>query len=97
MLTVPQPIDTIVMEGNSQLLKFEGVLCLPIGTRIHIDNNIGEGETVPLDSELFPNGRADAIVREIKLWGTQSPARALILDVQLREPGSEIWSVSELT
>jgi hypothetical protein len=96
MLTVPLPTETIVMDGgHRQLLKFEGILCLPIGTRIHIDNVL-EGAEVPLDGERFPNGHADAIVTGIRLWGTQSSARALILDVELREPGSTIWSVSEL-
>jgi hypothetical protein len=96
MLSIPLPTETIVMDENhTQLFKFEGPLCLPIGARIHIDNGVG-GDNVPLDDEKFPSGHADAIVTGLRIWGTQSPRRVLILDVEVKDPGSTIWDVSEL-
>jgi len=97
MLSVPLPLDTIVMdEGHTQLFKFEGLFFLPIGARIQIDNGVGDGTDVPLDAEKFPSGRADAIVTGIRLWGTQSSKRVLILDVEVRDVGSTIWDVLEI-
>ena len=98
MLNIPLPIETIVMdEGHTQLFMFDGLVCLPIGTRIQIDNGVGGDDTdVPLDAEKFPSGRADAIVTGIRLWGTQSPKRALILDVEIRDVGATIWDVMDV-
>ena len=86
---VPLPARTLVMEANPQrqLLWLDGLLVLPIGSRIHIDN-LGELD-VPLDVERFPHGRADAVVTGVRLWGTQSPMRCLVLLVELTDPGSE--------
>ncbi len=97
MLTIQPPTETIVFdESHTQLFKFEGLVCLPIGTRIHIDNGIEGVIDVPLDAEKFPRGRADAIVTGIRLWGTQSPNRVLILDVEVRNVGSTIWDVADI-
>jgi hypothetical protein len=82
-------------ENHTQLFKFEGLFCPPIGTRIHVDNGVG-GDDIPLDEVQFPNGHADAIVTGIRIWGTQSPARALILEVEMMDPGSTIWDVTEI-
>jgi len=97
MLSVPLPTETIVMdEGQTQLWKFEGLFCLPIGARMHIDNDVDNDRNVPLDIEKFSSGRADAIVTGIRVWGTQSSKRVLILDVEVRDVGSTIWDVSEI-
>lgn len=89
MLNVSLPTVTIVLDGNTALLKFEGVLCLPVGSRIQIDNIDSEAE-VPLDIERFPAGHADAVVMGIRVFGTQGgSASALILDVKLTDPGSQ--------
>ena len=97
MLSVPLPIDTIVMDqDHTQLFKFEGIFCLPIGARIQIDNGVGDGVDVPLNAEKFPSGRADAIVTGMRIWGTQSPKRALIVEVEVKDVGSTIWDAYEI-
>lgn len=59
----PLPRETLVMtnEPPRQILRFEGLLQLPIGSRINLDNVPGHPQ-VPLDRKRFPSGRADAIV-----------------------------------
>jgi hypothetical protein len=85
---VPLPTVTLVQEQDTQdqLIWFDGLLPLPIGSRINLDN-IGESPQVPLDPERFPSGRADAIVVNLRLWGTQSEHRCLVLEVELTEAG----------
>ena len=87
---VALPTETLVMESDPQhqLLWFDGLLPLPIGSRINLDNASG-GPQVPLDPGRFPTGRADAIVVGHRLWGTQSSSRVLVLTVELTEPGDE--------
>lgn len=90
------PRETLVMEeDDTQLLWIDGLLPLPIGTVINLDNISGHPQ-VPLDSERFPNGHADAVVTELHLWGTQGDERVLVLKVKLLAPGSPRameWSV----
>jgi hypothetical protein len=78
----------VIEEGGQQLLWFDGLLPLPVGSSINIDNIPG-GPQVALDPELFPTGRADAIVVELNLWGTQGDSRVLVLRVQLTDPGGQ--------
>ena len=58
--TLLTPQRTLVIEGNSQLLWFDGLLPLPWGSRIEINNLAGRDDHVPLDPERFPTGRCDA-------------------------------------
>jgi hypothetical protein len=64
-----------------------GLIATPIGTRINIDNRPDGARNVPIDSEQFPSGHADAIVTDVYLWGTQSPARIAVPKVDLVPPG----------
>ena len=72
-------------ENQHQLIWFSGLLLLPIGSRINIDNVSGF-PAVPLDPGRFPTGRADAVVVNVRLWGTQGPS-CLVLEVELTEAG----------
>jgi len=85
---LPLPTETLIQESGSdaQLLWLDGLLPLPIGSRINLDNLRGLPQ-VPLDSERFPNGRADAVVVGVRLWGTQGNGRVLVLEVELTEAG----------
>ena len=85
---LPLPTETLVQEAGSddQLLWLDGLLPLPMGSRINLDN-VGDLPRVPLDPERFPSGRADAVVVGVRVWGTQSPGRVLVLEVELNEPG----------
>lgn len=85
---IPLPTQTLVQEQGTddQLLWIDGLLPLPIGSRINLDN-LSDHPQVPLDVERFPRGRADAVVVNVRLWGTQSPARCLVLEVELTDPG----------
>ena len=87
---VPLPVETLLIADGVQLLWIDGLMPLPIGTRINLDNIPGHPQ-VPLDPEQFPNGRADAIVIGINLWGTQGAGRTLVLNVELVEPGAGIF------
>jgi hypothetical protein len=84
---IPLPTETLVVESHGgQIMWLEGLLPLPIGSRIHIDN-VDPLVRVPLDVERFPRGRADAVVVAVRIWGTQSRFRCLVLEVELTEPG----------
>lgn len=89
---VPLPSGTLLMTRNpqQQLLWIDGLLPLPVGTRIQLDNIPGYPQ-VELDPNRFPGGRADAIVVGMSLWGTQSPLRTLLLYVELELPGEGVW------
>jgi hypothetical protein len=54
---LPAPTETLVTEdgGEHHLLWFDGLVPLPVGSRIEINNNAG-GPKVPLDPERFPGG-----------------------------------------
>lgn len=86
----PLPRETLVMtnEPPRQILRFEGLLQLPIGSRINLDNVPGHPQ-VPLDRKRFPSGRADAIVVGHRLWGTVAESRCLVLLVELTDRGDE--------
>jgi hypothetical protein len=86
----PLPRQTLVMtkEPQQQILRFEGLLQLPIGSRISLDNVPGRPQ-LPLDRERFPTGRADAIVVGHRLWGTVAESRCLVLIVELTDRGDE--------
>ena len=88
---IPLPTQTVVTEpdGAGHLLWFEGLLPLPVGARINLDNVDGLPQ-VPLDPERFPSGHADAVVRGVKVWGTQGAGRCLVLEVELEAPGGEL-------
>jgi hypothetical protein len=93
----PLPTETLVREEDSDdpLLWFDGLLPLPIGSRINLDN-AGDLPRVPLDRERFPNGHADAVVVRVGVWGTQGAGRYLVLEVRLTEPGDEGgWMLSD--
>jgi hypothetical protein len=80
------PARTLVQEREGDImLSFDGLLVLPLGARINLDN-LPELPAVPLDPELFPNGHADAIVVGIYLRGTQGAEPALVLEVELAGP-----------
>jgi hypothetical protein len=83
------PTQTLVLrkEPQEQLLWFEGLLPLPIGSVINIDNIPGSPQ-VPLDQDEFPKGRADARVVGVHVWGIQGDSRLLVLEVELLRPGS---------
>jgi hypothetical protein len=87
---LPLPQETLVMTKESQelILSFDGLLQLPIGSRISLDNVPGLPQ-VPLDRERFPTGRADAIVVGHRLWGTVAKVRRLVLLVELTDRGDE--------
>ncbi len=88
---ISPPTRTLVLgvDGNqqTQLLWIEGLLPLPIGSVINLDNIPG-APVVPLDEERFPNGRADAEVIGVRLWGALSESRILVLEVRLCDPSS---------
>jgi hypothetical protein len=63
-------------------------LALPVGTVIQLDNVFVNPIEVPLDRQRFPNGRADATVTGLRLWGAQSSNPILILEVTLSHPGT---------
>jgi hypothetical protein len=79
---VALPTETLIMEGNDQILWIDGVLSLPIGARINLDNVAGLPQ-LPLAVERFPRGRADAVVTGVRLWGTMGAGRVLVLEVQI--------------
>ncbi len=83
---IPLPSETLVKEkGGGHVLWFDGLLVLPVGTRIHLDNRPGRPDQpqVPLDPERFPSGRASAIVVGVRISDTQSSNRCLVLDVEM--------------
>jgi hypothetical protein len=83
----PLPTETLVREvGGQPLLRLDGLLALPAGARINLDN-LADRPDVPLDRERFPGGSADAVVVNVLLWGTQGEDRRLVLEVELHEPG----------
>jgi hypothetical protein len=91
----PVPTVTLIMDvdGGGTLMQYQGWAPLPLGARIEITNGQGVlkvGPEVPLDSDRFPHGRADAVVVGIRLWGAQSPSACLVLDVKLVDPGVEV-------
>jgi hypothetical protein len=75
-------------EPQQLILRFEGLLQLPIGSRISLDNVRGRPQ-VPLDRKRFPSGSADAIVVGYRLWGTVAESRRLVLFVELTDRGEE--------
>jgi hypothetical protein len=82
------------IETQEQLIWFDGLLTVPIGTIIHIDNQSG-GPPIPLDPEQFPSGSADAKVVEVRIWATQTDESCLCLYVQLNAPGESDWDYGE--
>ena len=86
----PLPRRTVVMtkEPPQQILHFDGLLELPIGSRISLDNVPGRPQ-LPLDPKRFPTGHADAIVVGHRLWGTVAESRCLVLLVELTDRGDE--------
>jgi len=83
----PLQTQTLITEqGGGHLFYFDGLIPLPIGTRINLDNLEGESR-VPIDHERFPSGHADAIALNAFVWGTQSSNSCLVLEVELTEPG----------
>ena len=83
---IPLPSETLVKEKDGgHVLWFDGLLPLPVGTRIHLDNRPGRPDQpqVPLDPERFPSGRANAKVIGVRISDTQSSNRCLVLDVEL--------------
>jgi hypothetical protein len=86
----PLPAETIVdATTGERLCRFKGPLWLPLGSRIQFDNVPGFPQ-VHLDSERFPDGRADGIVTKVSLWGTQAPSRVVVLSVVLVLPGQAL-------
>jgi hypothetical protein len=81
------PGQTLVQErdGNN-LLSFDGLLVLPIGAQINLDNLPGLPQ-VPLDADRFPNGHADATVVAVRVFGTQGADPILVLEVELGGAG----------
>lgn len=71
-------------------------MSLPIGARIQLDD-VDEAKKIDFDWDQFPSGHADAIVTGIRIWGAQSMRPALVLEVEVKETGSDIWSVSNLS
>jgi hypothetical protein len=85
------PTETVVVDSKNDvpLMRFDGLLPLPIGTRINIDNGVTD-KTVPIDTTRFPNGRADAVVVSARVWGTQgNEPPLLVLYVNVTEVGNE--------
>ena len=92
---VGMPNRTLVQErGGRYLLSFEGLLILPIGARINIDNLPGLPQ-VQLDAERFERGHADAEVVGVRVWGTQGADPVLVLEVELRGPSGISASLSD--
>lgn len=93
----PLPTQTRVTEqGGGHLFDFDGLLPLPIGTRINLDNldNLDGEPQISLDPERFPTGHADAVVVNVRIWGTQDSSRLLVLEVELTEAGDTgTWMV----
>ncbi len=83
----PPSVTLVDDVHGGQLMRYEGLVPLPIGTRIEF-NNIGGVPSVSLDPERFPNGRADGIVVGLRVFGAQADSAALVLDVELVEPGA---------
>jgi hypothetical protein len=83
---VRMPVETLIQEQGTgdRLLWIEGLLPLPIGSRINLDHLPGD-RRVPLDPERFPTGRTDAVVANVSLWGPQSAIGCLVLEVELTE------------
>ncbi len=92
---LPLPMQTLVQEAaGRQLMWLDGLLPLPLGSRIELDNIEG-GPQVPLDPERFPTGQADAVVVGVRLSATQSAGRCLILEVDLRGGGPQDAAIEE--
>ncbi len=93
---VSLPTETLVIEqrtGN-QLLWLDGVLVLPLGARINLDN-VPAHQHVPLDSDRHRRGYLDAVVVGMYLWGTLGDNRCLVLEVELGPPGSDKAAIDE--
>lgn len=85
-LGVALPKETSVREfgTDNELLLIDGLLLLPIGAHINIDNN-NDYSKIPINAKDFPDGRADAVVVGTRLWGTTGRPQ-LILEVELKLP-----------
>jgi hypothetical protein len=89
------PSRTLVQEsGGGDLLTFEGLLILPIGARINLDNLPGVPH-VQLDAVRFESGHADAVVVGVRVWGTQGADPVLVLEVELSGPSGPSAPLSE--
>lgn len=73
----PAPTETLVLDAGShrQLLRIAGLLPLPIGARIEL----GSLTSPPV---------SDGVVTAVRLWGAESAAPLLVLEVMLTEPGA---------
>ena len=74
---MPVPTQTLVMDAGSgrQLLRIDGLVTLPVGSRIQL----GTITNPPV---------SDGIVTGVRLWGAAPPGRPLlVLDVMLAGPG----------
>jgi hypothetical protein len=82
--------------NQRQILWFDGLLALPIGSRINLDNTpaLGANLLVPLDPDRFSTGHADAVVVGVRVWGTQGSTPCLVLEVEITDPGgSSGWMI----
>ncbi|MDQ2726564.1 MAG: hypothetical protein M3Y91_01565 [Actinomycetota bacterium] len=86
----PLPTGTLVRVGEDHpLFWFDGLLPLPIGARIHLDNASGVAPRPSLPAEFSEVG-ADAVVVGVTITRLQEgEARFLALEVELHEPGWE--------
>ena len=89
-VTLPKtrmPVETLVQEQKSgdQLLWIEGLLPLPIGSRINPGNVPGH-TPLPTNPARTSLDGVDAIVVSVNLWGIQSAVGCLVLEVELTEP-----------
>jgi hypothetical protein len=77
----PMPTGTLLREEGLPLLWIDGLLPLPPGARLHLDNLPGGPEIV--DRHRFPSGHADAIVIAVEVFGAVSDESHLALAVEL--------------
>ena len=83
---VRMPVETLIQEKETgdHLLWIEGLLPLPIGFRINLDN-LPTHPHIPLDLERLPAGTTDAVVVSLRMGGTQNAVGCLVLEVELTE------------
>jgi len=86
----PLPKRTFVHERDGEpLMWLDGLLPLPVGTLIRLDDLPGVTHVV-LDPDRFPTGRADAVVVSVELAGIQGDDPSLVLVVDLEGSGEPL-------
>ena len=89
------PTETLIIEEEGEpLFWINGLLALPIGSRINLDNRGIEGAVlVPVDAERFQSQVVDAVVVGVEVRDTQHQSRFLALIVELTNPGEAAFAL----